>query len=170
MNNIKNISAKAHGVEIYYEHSKRTVTVPYDKSLFQNKSQSVRSEQKRGFYMNPIQRNMYRRVMYGLQDYTQAEIASMDKYTKEAIARDYEAAKAVIHRLKYDEFYGPVDKLFNAIFPHAKIGSRPSDILYAELPSLKDLKIGTEKVCKALINSGLLPRNFFTLTPEKLAL
>lgn len=170
MNNIKSISAKAHGVEIFYEHSKRTVTVPYDKSLFQNKSQSVRTEQKRGFYMNPIQRNMYRRLMYGLKDYTQAEIASMDKYTKEAISRDHDAAKSVIQRLKYDEFYGPVDKLFNAIFPNARIGSRPSDILYAELPSLKDLKIGTDKVCNALINSGLLPKNFFAITPEKLAL
>lgn len=170
MNNIKSISAKAHGVEIYYEHSKKTVTVPYDKSLFQNKSQSSRKEVTRGFYMNPIQRNMYRRLMYGLNDFTQAEITSMDKYTKEAISRDYEAAKAVIQRLKYEEYYAPVDKLFNAIFPHVKIGSRPSDILYAELPSLKELKISTEKVCNALMNSGLLPKNFFSISPETLAL
>ena len=170
MNNISSISASAKVVKCYYDNAKRTVTVPYDQSLFQNKSQSARTEQRRGFYMNPIQRNMYRRLMYGLKDYTQAEIASMDKYTKEVIARDYEAAKSVIHRLKYDEFYGPVDKLFNAIFPHAQIGSRPSDILYAELPSLKDLKIGTQKVCKALMNSGLLPKNFFAITPDKLAL
>lgn len=170
MNNIKSISAKANGVEIYYEHSKRTVTIPYDKSLYQNKSQSSRTEARRGFYMNPIQRSMYRRLMYGLNDFTQAEMGSLDKYTKEAILRDYEAAKAVIHRLKYEEYYSPVDKLFNAIFPHVKIGSRPSDILYAELPSLKDLRITTEKVCKALINSGLLPKNFFSITPETLAL
>jgi hypothetical protein len=170
MNNIKSISAKAHGVEIYYEHSKKTVTVPYDKSLFQNKSQDIRKEVRQGFYMNPIQRNMYRRLMYGLKDYTQAEIASMDKYTQEAISRDYEAAKAVVHKLKYEEYYAPVDKLFNAIFPNAKIGSRPSDILYAELPSLKDLKITTKKVCQSLMNAGLLPRNFFSITPETLAL
>jgi hypothetical protein len=170
MNNIKSISAKAHGVEIYYEHSKKTVTVPYDKSLFQNKSQNIRKEVRQGFYMNPIQRNMYRRLMYGLKDYTQAEIASMDKYTQEAISRDYEAAKAVVHKLKYEEYYAPVDKLFNAIFPNAKIGSRPSDILYAELPSLKELKITTQKVCQSLMNAGLLPRNFFSITPETLAL
>lgn len=168
MSNTKSITATAQGLNIYYERTQNLTTVKYDKSLYQNqRNNSV--NRFGGLHLNPIQRSMYRRVMYGLGDYTPEQIQEMDKKTRSAIDADHKRAKAAIDKMKYELTYAPVDKLFNAIFPHVKIGSKPYDF-HVSLPSLRELRIGTKEVCETLINAGLLPQNFFSISTETLAL
>jgi hypothetical protein len=167
MSNTKSITATAQGLNIYYERTQQTTQVKYEK-LYQNQRNNS-TNRHNGLHLNPIQRNMYRRVMYGLGEFTPEQLQTMDKVTKTAIEADHNRAKRAIEKLKYDMTYAPVDKLFNAIFPHVKIGSKTYDH-HVSLPSLRELRISTETVCQTLINAGLLPTNFFGLTPEKLAL
>ena len=168
MSNIKSITATAQGLNIFYERTKHLTTVKYDKALYQNQRNNP-VNRFGGLHLNTIQRSMFRRVMYGLGDFTPQQIHEMDKATRQAIDADHKRAKAAIDKMKYDLTYAPVDKLFNAIFPHVKIGSRTYDY-HVSLPSLRELRIGTKEVCDTLIKAGLLPQNFFSITTETLAL
>lgn len=167
MKNIKTINANSNGMRIHYERTNQTAIVKYTE-LYQNTRQTSQKFSNR-LNLNPIQRTMYRRVMYGLTEFTPEEIKSMEKQTVKLIELDNKRAKHVIEKLKYDMYYGPVDKLFNAIFPHVQIGSKPYDY-FVPLPSLKELKISTYKVCETLIEAGLLPKNFFNLDTQTLDL
>jgi hypothetical protein len=168
MSNTKTITATAQGLNIYYERTQHLTTVKYDKALYQNQRNNP-VNRFGGLHLNPIQRTMFRRIMYGLGDFTPAQIQEMDKNTRQAIDTDHKRAKAAIDKMKYDLTYAPVDKLFNAIFPHVKIGTKQYDF-HVSLPSLRELRIGTKEVCETLIQAGLLPQNFFSINTESLAL
>lgn len=168
MSNIKSITATAQGLNIFYERTRQLTTVKYDKSLYQNQRNNSQNRFG-GLHLNTVQRSMYRRVMYGLGDYTPEQIQEMDKVTRQAIETDHKRAKTAIDKMKYELTYAPVDKLFNAIFPHVQIGTKTYDF-HVSLPSLRELRIGTKEVCETLIKAGLLPQNFFSITTESLAL
>lgn len=168
MTNTKSITATAQGLNIYYERTQHLTVVKYDRSLYQNQRNNP-VNRFGGLHLNTIQRSMYRRVMYGLGDFTPKQLQEMDKSIQTAIENDHKRAKTAIDQMKYELTFAPVDKLFNAIFPHAQIGSKPYDF-HVSLPSLRELRIGTKEVCDTLIKAGLLPQNFFTITPDTLAL
>lgn len=123
-------------------------------------------------YMNLVQRQMYRRLMYGLKEYTPEQIAAMSPATISNIVTDYQKASRALHVMKAKAFYKHETNLVRAIFPHAKIGDKDFDWLM-ELPktaTLKKLGIDTLAIVKEFIRRRLLPENFLTLSVDNIQL
>lgn len=132
----------------------------------------VESSPKEGeLYMNIVQRSMYRRVMYGLKNYSEEQLKSMTDDAKFKIDKDYKYGVRVLNKLKLQVFYEPYNKLIKAMLPHFK--EDEEDYMYHHSPpgvTLKKLNISTKRICEELIKYDLLPKNFFEIEPENLKL
>lgn len=116
--------------------------------------------------LNPVQHSMYRRVMYGLREYTDAQKHGMSPYELAKVVRDHKKCDQVLHRLKVDTLYGGVNRIFNAIWPALAIGTKTSDYM-VKLPAdatLNKLKIDTRQIVDTLMAQHLLPANFLSLS------
>ena len=169
MQKFATITATAQGIVMYNSNGKAELQ-QYSK-LVQNKktrSNSVRkTEETLGdkIHLNMIQRQMYRRLMYGLKEYSPEQIASFSPPTLSKIVEDYKKAKQYLHILKAKKMYDPETKLINAIFPGHNIGEKDYD-WFMDLPkkaTLRNLGITTKEVINEFITRKLLPKNFLEL-------
>ena len=172
------VSATPAGISILGEDSRYSRFERYEQTLqarLANQRPAVRTHgQEAGtLELNPIQRSMYRRLMYGLKEYSAEQIAAMSHAALERVQRDHKRCSQVLHRLKCDRYFGPYDKLLNALFQHIpKLGTKSTDYM-VRLPgeaTLNKLKISTEEVIACLIAAKLLPADFLSLSVSSLAL
>jgi hypothetical protein len=128
-------------------------------------------------HLDMIQRAMYRRLMYGLKEYTPEQVASMSPSSISRIVEDFKKAKRALHVLKAKQYYAPETKIINAILKAEGaemelIGERDYD-WYIELPktvTLRSLGIGTKQVIEEFIKRKLLPKNFWSINVENVPL
>ena len=126
----------------------------------------------RNIHLNFLQRQMFRKLMYGLKEYTPDQISAMSPVAISKIVTDYHKATRSLHVLKAKKLYKRETDVVRALFPHAKIGEKDFDWLI-ELPktaTLKKLGITTEHVIDEFIKKRLLPRNFYSLTADNIEL
>lgn len=170
MKNYSSITATSQGV-VTYDFNGNAQMQRYEKT-FQAKSahKSVRvkasNDAVEKLHLNLIQRQMYRRLMYGLTEYAPEQIASMSPSILTKIVEDYKKAKRALHILKAKKYFKHETNLFKAIFPHARLGEKDHD-WFLEIPkevTLKKLGISTTEVIEEFIRRRLLPRDFFSLT------
>lgn len=171
------ITATAQGL-IAYDETGNGKMIRYDKMLARVKAevrpahiQKTKDEIEK-IHLNLIQRQMYRRLMYGLKEYTPEQVASFSPATLSRIVEDYKKAKRALHVLKAKKFYYAETMLINAIFPHAKVGEKDFD-WFLELPksvTLRSLGISTTEVIDEFIKRRLLPKNFHSLTLQNVEL
>ena len=163
---MKTITATKNGISINYEvRGKKSSFIKYDEANQQQ--QSKRSENF--FEMNTIQRNMYRRLFYGMEAFSPEEVKTMSKIDISKVTRDHSKAQKVVNQMKYEKYFGDYNKLLAVIFPHVKLGFH-KDGQDVSLPSLKELKISTVDIVNKWIEEKLLPENFFNLNIANLAL
>jgi hypothetical protein len=139
------------------------------KSDYKNKNVQVTADK---LHLNFVQRQMYRRLMYGLKEYSPEQIATMNPSVIVQLVTDYQKATKCLHVMKAKIFYKNETNLVKSIFPHAKIGERDFD-WYMELPktaTLKKLGINTIDIINEFIKRKLLPKNFLSLSPENISL
>ncbi len=166
---IETASAVLQGV--YTNKQGQSYFTRYEES-YQHKSDENNIIKNESYTLNEIQRSMYRRLMYGLSEYTPEQKQAMSPQIISKIVYDSEKAKRIVHVLKVNEYYKAENKLFNTLFPNLNIGSRFADydIYLPKHATLNKLKISTEKVCTEFIKSNLLPWNFFKLTVDNATL
>ena len=123
--------------------------------------------------LNIIQRQMYRRLMYGLYEYNSEQIASMSPETITKIVLDNDKAKKVLHVMKAKVYYKDEDTLVNAILPQAKEMAKKDYNWFLPLPkeaTLRKLGISTKEIVDKFIEKHLLPKNFYELSANTLTL
>lgn len=123
-------------------------------------------------HLNFVQREMYRRLMYGLNEYSPEQIAALSPFSISRIVNDYNKASRALHVMKARKLYKNETNLVNSIFSHVKIGEKDFDWLL-ELPktaTLKKLGITTRDIINEFIKRKLLPKNFYQLSPETVVL
>jgi hypothetical protein len=163
---MKTITATKNGISINYEiRSKKSSFIKYDEANQQQ--QSTRSENF--FEMNVIQRNMYRRLFYGMEAFSAEEVKTMSKIDISKISRDHSKATKIVNQLKYQKYFGDYNKLLSVLFPHVKLDFY-KDGQDVSLPSLKELKITTVDIIDKWVEEKLLPSNFYNLNIANLAL
>jgi hypothetical protein len=165
----KTITATAKGVAINYEDTGKSCFIPYEPNAYQEKEKQNYQKSVRFYEMNTIQRNMYRRLLYGLGAYSQEEIKTMSPAIIFSINKDHHKAKQQINKLKYERMFGAVNKLLNVIFPHVKFDFY-KDGQDVNFPTFKELKISTIDIVNTWIEGKLLPSNFHQLSEEQLHL
>jgi hypothetical protein len=176
MKKFNSITATSQGYVTYDENGKARMMRYEDtyqaKAEKRSKNITKTKERIEKLHLNLIQRQMYRRLMYGLKEYTPEQVASFSPQTIEKIVDDYKRTKRYLHILKAKKLYTGETKIINSIFPHAKIGTKDYD-WFLDLPksaTLRSLGISTKEVISELIRRKLLPRNFFELTPQTVKL
>jgi hypothetical protein len=167
------ITAAAQGLAVPDKDGKLVLQKYADKYQSKTRQRSKHVQQTAdGLYMNIVQRQMYRRLMYGLKEYTPEQIAAMSPASISQIVTDYQKASRALHVLKAKSFYKHETNLIKAIFPHAKIGDKDFDWLM-ELPknaTLKKLGIDTLTIVNEFIRRRLLPKDFLTLSVDNIQL
>jgi hypothetical protein len=167
------ITASAQGTYATDKNGKVTVE-RYDKT-YQSKSnykpKHVQDAADR-IHLNFVQREMYRRLMYGLNEYSPEQIAALSPVSISRIVNDYNKASRTLHVMKAKKLYKNETNLINSIFSHVNIGEKDFDWLI-ELPksaTLKKLGITTREVINEFIKRKLLPKNFYQISPETVVL
>lgn len=166
------VTATAQGI-ITYDNQGKQIVQRYEttyqlKSHFKPKHIQKTAEEVDKIHLNMIQRQMFRRLMYGLKEYSPEQMASMSPSAITQIVEDYKKAKRALHVLKAKKFYHAETKLMNAIFPNMNIGSKDFD-WFLDIPknvTLRSLGISTKQVIDEFISRKLLPKNFYSITPE----
>lgn len=168
------VTANSHGIVVYKSNGK-SYFERYDKDNVKNNVISFKSKFNNfndKIELNVIQRQMFRRLMYGLEKYSPEEIAALSPASISRIISDFKKAKQALHILKAKKYYHAETVLLNSIFPQARITDRDCD-WFVDLPknvTLTYLKISTTEVINEFIRRKLLPHNFFKLTPETIKL
>lgn len=163
----KTITATTKGIAINYQDTGKSSFIPYDTTAYE--TTRATSTQRNTFIMNEIQRTMYRRLMYGMKNYTEEQVSTMNLTDIMHIEKDHARATDVINKLKYERVYGAYNKLLSVIFPQVELDYY-KDGKFCNLPSLKELKITARDIADAWINNKLLPLNFYNLTPATIEL
>ena len=164
---MKTITATQKGIVINYQNSKSSF-IPYVQSAYDN-TQNQRVNKQVFFEMNEIQRSMYKRLMYGVNAFTSEEISTMTKELLFTISNEHVRASDIINKLKYERNYGAYKKLLAVIFPTVKLDYY-KDGKFADMPTLKELKISTIDIINEWINHKLLPLDFYSLNINTLQL
>jgi len=167
------ITATAQGV-VTYDKSGRANLQKYAntyqaKSAYKNKRVQETAER---VHLNLVQRQMYRRLMYGLKEYGPEQIAAMTPSVISQVVVDYQKASRILQVMKAKVYYKNETNIVRSIFPHARIGERDKD-WQIELPksaTLKKLGIGTKQIIDEFIKRRLLPKNFLSISPETINL
>jgi hypothetical protein len=119
---------------------------------------------------NPIQERLYAEALYGLNFYTAEELKAMPAEKKRSIMVLYTRVQRMLNRWKQEIIWKQVDSLLISLFPRSPIIKFISENEYydrdLECPlTLRDLGITSETlIAEKLIQSKLLPYNFFKLT------
>lgn len=171
--NPTSITANAQGTFAIDKNGKVTIE-KYEKS-YQSKSdykpQHIQDTADK-VHLNFVQRGMYRRLMYGLNEYSPEQLSALSPVSISRIVNDYNKANRALHVMKAKKLYKNETNLINSIFSHVNIGEKDYDWLI-ELPksaTLKRLGITTREVINEFIKRRLLPRNFYNLSPETITL
>jgi hypothetical protein len=121
---------------------------------------------KETYHLNMIQRQMYRRIMYGLKEYSPEQIAIMGPSAENRIVNDHKVGKKAIHVMKAKKLYGVETRLINAMFQHiGNIGIHDSEWLLAieKKHTLNNLQIGVSEIVEEFMKRKLLPKDFHQL-------
>lgn len=170
MKRIKVISATPQG--LLFQEKGRPVFKRYE-NTYQHKVKQKSNYNKKvqntidSIELNLVQREMYRRLIYGLKDFTPEQVETMSPRTKYQLIVDFSKAQKVLNVMKAKKLYQAETKLFNAMLP-IKTGDRDSDWLL-EIPkqyTLKKLGISVRDIINEFIDKNLLPKNFFELKLE----
>ena len=129
--------------------------------------------------LSPVQKNLFRQVFYGVQSLPSSIAEHLTSAERLTIEKKYDRGQQIIQGLKYQAYFGEVDKLFNTMtIQHcdgtvsrlqdsARMGNfRRND--GAQVPrrlSLSDLRITRRQVIDAFIRVRLLPADFYQLNP-----
>ena len=168
----KTVSANSKGIVVSFGDVNKHKFIKYEPTAVQQiqlygtvKYQKI---EQPGF--NPIQEKLYYEAVYGLNFYTTDEIKSMSVEKKRSIIVLYTRVQKLFNRWKQEIICKQVDSLLISLFPNSPIVKFISENEYydkdLECPfSLRDLGITSERViAEKLIQSKLLPYNFFKLT------
>lgn len=167
------VTATAKGI-MYHNNPMRTIRyeiIQEKKDLTVAENKKKLKEEPKKVYLNLVQRQMYRRLMYGMKEYDKKQILSMSENAIRQVQEDYKKAKRAIHILKAKKCFMAETKLVNDIF-QKNIGKNDYD-WYLDLPksyTLRKLGISTEDIINDFIKRRLLPTNFYLLNAETIKL
>jgi hypothetical protein len=143
----------------------------YGKTTYQNQPShnATAVDIEEGLHLNLIQRPMYRRLMYGMKEFSDAQKRAMSPQAIHRIEQDHLRATRFLHIMKAKRYMAAETKLINQIFGENSIRYDKDCDWMEPLPSgvtLRSLKFTTTDVINELIIRKLLPANFLSITPQ----
>jgi len=121
------------------------------------------------------QNHLYKRALYGLNAFTQQELATMCSKKKQRVTNVYLRGQKVINLYKQKLTVAYSNILFKTFFPDSPItnyllGEQELDVKHTNTLTFKDLNISKEDIITVFITEGILPKNFLSITVDPNAL
>lgn len=164
-------------IKIFYNEDRTAARIVFkeqglnDLQLYGNKLNGVSYQGVTDVEFNTRQQRMYKRLIYGIENIPKAELQTIEKKERERIIARHARAQEVINIYKNEVMAVMCDKIFGKIFwnsPIAKemvaFSSDPETLKEENTLSFRELGIKKHQIAGKLIESGLLPVNFFQLS------
>lgn len=121
--------------------------------------------------LNNHQNMLYNRALFGLSLYTQEEIQEMHWEKRKRIIKVYKRAQSVLNIWKQEITNKITTAFFSALFPKTEFAIimentvNDTDEEFINKLSFRDLGISKSQIILKLIETGILPPNFYELKP-----
>ena len=124
---------------------------------------------------NSYQNHLYKRALYGLSAFTQAELATMCSKKKQRVSKVYMKGQNIINLYKQKLTNAYSNFIFKTLFPESPltqflVETDETDVEYKNTLSFKDLGISKDQIVGIFIAEGILPKNFHSLQRDTNAL
>jgi hypothetical protein len=121
------------------------------------------------------QNHLYKRALYGLNAFTQQELATMCSKMKQRVSNVYLRGQKAINLYKQKLTVAYSNMLFKTFFPDSPItnyllGEQELDVKHTNTLTFKDLNISKDDIITVFITEGILPKNFLSITVDPNAL
>jgi hypothetical protein len=114
---------------------------------------------------------MYKRLIYGIENIPKAELQTIERKERERIVARHARAQEVINIYKNEVMGAFCDQIFGKVFWNSPIAKEmvafsqdPEALKEENTLSFRELGIKKHQIAARLIESGLLPLNFFQLS------
>lgn len=173
----KTVSANSNGFIISYGDANKHQFMRYGitpahvkKIQIEGTVKYQRVEEPQPIIFNPVQKELYSRVVHGFKAFTKEEIELMPERKRIAVKVNYTKAQRILSKWKQEIAFKKLDGFLLSLFPKSSIIKEMSEV-YGQLEdipredqiSFKDLKINQNQIANKLIEFGLLPQNFYQL-------
>jgi hypothetical protein len=117
---------------------------------------------------NKLQQKLYAEAVYGLGYYSHEAVQQMSKSKKLRVLAKYAKAQRILNRWKQEIVYEKVDRFFMDLFPKSSITkalveTNGYDREIRESHTFKELGLSPQDVASKLVETNLLPKDFFEL-------
>lgn len=124
---------------------------------------------------NDYQNHLYKRALYGLSAFTQAELATMCSKKKQRVSKVYMKGQNIINLYKQKLTNAYSNFIFKTLFPESPltqflVETEETDVEFKNTLSFKDLGISKDQIVGIFIAEGILPKNFHSLQRDTNAL
>lgn len=171
----KTISCNSNGIVISYGDANKHQYMKYETPAHVKKIQlegTVKYQKiEEEFKLNPKQKDLYSKLVYGFKAYTKEEIAAMSERKKMNVTMTYTKTQRILRNWKQDLTFSFIDKLLVTLFPNSPVvkamcatTGHIDDVPKKDEISFKDLGIKREHIIAKLVQVELLPKNFYELT------
>jgi hypothetical protein len=159
-----------------YQSLSEISKVQHNRAQYQN---SVRPKYQDRKWISEYQHQLYKTAVLGLKAFTKKELYRMSIATKKKIVEFYKKAQVILNRwkqqlvnemfeqlcsidcIKFD--YNPFQKVFDdTVIGVKKFGHQVDDTVECTL-TFAQLKISREQIIQKLIDTGILPSNFYQI-------
>jgi len=170
----KTVSCNSNGIVISYGDANKHQFMKYETPAHVKKIQlhgTVKYQKiEEEFKLNPKQKDLYSKLVYGFKAYTKEEIAVMSERKKMNITMTYTKTQRILRNWKQDLTFSFIDRLLVTLFPKSPVvktmcstTGHLNDVSKEDEISFKDLGIKQEQIVSKLMEFGLLPKNFYEL-------
>ena len=120
---------------------------------------------------NDYQNHLYKRALYGLSAFTQAELATMCSKKKQRVSKVYMKGQNIINLYKQKLTNAYSNFIFKTLFPESPltqflVETEETDVEFKNTLSFKDLGISKDQIVGIFIAEGILPKNFLSLDKD----
>ena len=124
---------------------------------------------------NNYQNHLYKRALYGLSAFTQAELATMCSKKKQRVSKVYMKGQNIINLYKQKITNAYSNFIFKTLFPESPltqflVETEETDVEYKNTLSFKELGISKDQIVGIFVAEGILPKNFHSLQRDTNAL
>ena len=124
---------------------------------------------------NNYQNHLYKRALYGLSAFTQAELATMCSKKKQRVSKVYIKGQNIINLYKQKITNAYSNFIFKTLFPESPltqflVETEETDVEYKNTLSFKELGISKDQIVNIFVAEGILPKNFHSLQRDTNAL
>ena len=165
----KTVSTTSTGIVVSFTDVNKHKFIPYEntqvKNLQINGTKKYQSLEKR---FTKKQQAAYARLVYGLDAFSEKEIAGMSLKTKMKIATNHNKVQKFLNKLKQEVVNSTANNFLNALFPKSEFvksitKTNDYDEKFHCTLTFKELGITKFKIAEHLVKINLLPIDFFAV-------